>query len=213
MSPQHIFFDLDGTLTDPREGITGSIQYALDKVGAQVPEKSQLEWCIGPPLRQSFVEMIGEVSADAAMQHYRDRFDELGWSENVPYAGIHDALQALTDLGVNLHVASSKPRLFVERILHHFDLAIFFDGVYGSNLDGTLGDKKDLLAHALATQSVEADVTIMLGDRKFDVIGARHNNMLPVGVLWGYGSEDELQTAGAHRLLKEVDEIVTVVTG
>ncbi|MEM7100433.1 MAG: HAD hydrolase-like protein [Pseudomonadota bacterium] len=204
---EHIFFDLDGTLTDPREGITGCIQHALRELQVHVPPKDELEWCIGPPLFQSFVALAGEENAQAGVDHYRDRFDVSGWCENEPYEGIHDVLQHLRESDRNLYVASSKPLVFVERILKHFALADFFVGVYGSELDGRLSDKSELLAHALKRENLVGSQCVMLGDRKHDAIGAANNDMDFVGVLWGYGSASEFVAAGADRVFNAVHDI------
>ena len=211
MTHPHIFFDLDGTLTDPREGITGSIQYALEQLGVAAPDKAELEWCIGPPLHDSFVHLVGEPQAADAVEHYRVRFDDRGWSENEPYQGIHDALAELVRSGRTLYVASSKPRIFVERILTHFELREFFTGVHGSELDGTRVDKRELLAYALENEQVAAHQALMLGDRKHDKVGAAHNNMDFVGVLWGYGSAAELRDAGAERLFSDIEQLLSLV--
>jgi phosphoglycolate phosphatase len=196
-----IFFDLDGTLTDPKPGITRSIQYALDKLGQQtIPTEDQLTWCIGPPLRASFVKMLGEASADLAVAHYRERFSDVGLYENAVYAGVGDVLTTLRQSGRRLFVATSKAHVFADRIIDHFDLRRHFERVFGAELDGTRADKSDLLAHALKTTSVDPSRAVMIGDRSHDMIGARNNGMQGIGVLYGYGSEQELIAAGASHL-------------
>jgi phosphoglycolate phosphatase len=196
-----IFFDLDGTLTDPKPGITRSIQYALDKLGQQtIPTEDQLTWCIGPPLRASFVKMLGEASADLAVAHYRERFSDVGLYENAVYAGVGDVLTTLRQSGRRLFVATSKAHVFADRIIDHFDLRRHFERVFGAELDGTRADKSDLLAYALKTTSVDSSHAIMIGDRSHDMIGARNNGMQGIGVLYGYGSEQELIAAGASHL-------------
>jgi phosphoglycolate phosphatase len=197
-----IFFDLDGTLTDPKPGITRSIQYALDKLGQQtIPTEDQLTWCIGPPLRASFVKLLGaEASADLAVAHYRERFSDIGLYENDVYAGVRDVLTTLQQSGRRLFVATSKPHIYADRIIDHFDLRRHFERVFGSELDGTRADKSDLLAYALKTTSVDSSRATMIGDRSHDMIGARNNGMKGIGVLYGYGSEQELTAAGASHL-------------
>jgi phosphoglycolate phosphatase len=194
-----IFFDLDGTLTDPKPGITRSIQYALDKLGQQtIPTEEQLTWCIGPPLRASFVKLLGdEASADLAVAHYRERFSDIGLYENDVYAGVRDVLTALQQSGRRLFVATSKPHVYAERIIDHFELRRHFERVFGSELNGTRADKSDLLAYALKTTSVDSLHATMIGDRSHDMIGARNNGLRGIGVLYGYGSEQELTAAGA----------------
>ena len=193
-----IFFDLDGTLTDPKPGITRSIQYALDKLGQQtIPTEDELTWCIGPPLRGSFVKLLGEASADLAVSLYRERFSDIGLYENGVYAGVGDVLAALRKSGHRLFVATSKAHVFADRIIDHFSLREHFELVFGAELDGTRADKSDLLAYALKTTSVDPSRAVMIGDRSHDMIGARNNGIKGIGVLYGYGSEQELTTAGA----------------
>jgi phosphoglycolate phosphatase len=196
-----IFFDLDGTLTDPKPGITRSIQYALDKLGRQtIPTEDELTWCIGPPLRASFVKLLGEASADLAVSLYRERFSDIGLYENAVYAGVEDVLTALRQSGRRLFVATSKAHVFADRIIDHFDLRRHFERVFGAELDGTRADKSDLLAYALKTTAVDPSRALMIGDRSHDMIGARNNGIKGIGVLYGYGSAQELTAAGASHL-------------
>jgi phosphoglycolate phosphatase len=198
MNPDPIFFDLDGTLTDPRPGITGSIQYALRKLDRPVPSQDELTWCIGPPLRASFAKLLGaETSADLAVSYYRERFSDIGLYENGVYDGIGDVLTELGQSGRRLFVATSKPHVFAERIIDHFGLRHHFERVFGSELDGTRGDKSHLLEYALHETAVDPSRATMIGDRSHDMVGARNNGMKAVGVLYGYGSRDELLQAGA----------------
>ena len=201
MNPDAIFFDLDGTLTDPKPGITRSIQYALHRLEqSTIPPEDQLTWCIGPPLRTSFVKLLGEASADLAVALYRERFSEVGLYENSVYAGIRDVLSALRRSGHRLFVATSKAHVFADRIIDHFDLRDHFEHIFGAELDGTRADKSDLLAHALRTTAVDPSRTLMIGDRSHDMVGAKNNGMKGIGVLYGYGSRDELIAAGARQL-------------
>ena len=196
-----IFFDLDGTLTDPKPGITRSIQYALDKLGQPtIPTEDELTWCIGPPLRASFVKLLGEASADLAVALYRERFSDIGLYENSVYPGVVDVLAALRQSGHRLFVATSKAHVFADRIIDHFGLREHFELVFGAELDGTRADKSDLLAYALKTAAVESSHAVMIGDRSHDMIGARNNGIRGIGVLYGYGSEQELTAAGASQL-------------
>ena len=202
MNPDTIFFDLDGTLTDPKPGITRSIQYALHQLDqSTIPTEDQLTWCIGPPLRASFVKLLGgEASADLAVSLYRERFSEVGLYENSVYAGIRDVLGALRSSGRRLFVATSKAHVFADRIIDHFDLRDHFDHVFGAELDGTRVDKSDLLAHALRTTAVDPSRALMIGDRSHDMVGAKNNGITGIGVLYGYGGRDELIAAGALQL-------------
>ena len=197
-----IYFDLDGTLTNPKPGITRSIQYALQKLDhPTMPTEDELTWCIGPPLRASFVRLLGaETSADLAVSYYRERFSDVGLYENGVYDGIGDVLTSLRASGHRLFVATSKPHVFAERIIDHFGLRNHFERVFGSELDGTRVDKSHLLEYALKEASVDPAKTLMIGDRSHDMIGAKNNGMKGIGVLYGYGSRDELLQAGAHHV-------------
>jgi phosphoglycolate phosphatase len=196
-----IYFDLDGTLTDPKPGITGSIQYALQKLDRPVPTQDELTWCIGPPLRASFVVMLGgESRADLALTLYRERFADVGLYENSVYPDIEHILNALKHSHDRLFVATSKPRVYAERIIAHFGLAGYFERVFGSELDGTRVDKGELLTYALASAGVDPRHALMIGDRSHDIIGAKNNRMGAIGVLYGYGSREELIEAGASHV-------------
>jgi phosphoglycolate phosphatase len=196
-----IYFDLDGTLTDPKPGITRSIQYALGKLDCAVPTEDELTWCIGPPLHASLKKLLGtDDRADAALLLYRERFGDIGLFENEIYPGIEDTLSVLSESGRRMFVATSKPVVYAERIIDHFKLRNYFERVFGSELDGRRADKTELLSYALQTMAVDPSQAIMIGDRKFDMIGARNNGMTAVGVLYGYGTEEELLAGGAHHV-------------
>jgi phosphoglycolate phosphatase len=209
-----IFFDLDGTLTDPKPGITRSIQYALEKLGHPVPSEDELIWCIGPPLHASLKKLVGtDALADQALLLYRKRFADIGLFENEAFPGIEDTLSALASSGRRMFIATSKPAVYAERIVDHFGLKPYFERVFGSELDGTRTDKIDLLRHALETAKVDPRQAIMIGDRGHDMIGARNNKMTAIGVLYGYGSREELEGAGAHRICETHRELVEHATG
>ncbi len=196
-----LFFDLDGTLTDPKPGITGSIQYALEKLGRQVPSQDELAWCIGPPLRASFVALLGgEEQADRAVELYRERFGDVGLFENSVYPDIESVLTALGQAHPRIFVATSKPHVFAKRIIDHFGLTRHFERVFGSELDGTRVHKDELLAYALQQTGAVPSSALMIGDRSHDVLGAKANGMAALGVTYGYGSPEELVAAGARRL-------------
>ncbi len=197
-----VFFDLDGTLTDPARGITRSIRYAFERLDVPPPPAAALRELIGPPLLRSFERLLDEERAPVALAFYRERFAATGLYENEVYAGIPEALAELLEAGRRLYVASSKPQVFVERILAHFGLARFFDAAFGSELDGTRSDKSELLRHALARTGVQAAEATMVGDREHDVFGATDNGLAAVGVLYGYGSRGELLAAGAARIAR-----------
>jgi phosphoglycolate phosphatase len=196
-----ILFDLDGTLTDPREGITRSIAFALERMGVEPPPLEALTFAIGPPLRRSLATLLGDESperVERALALYRERFAEVGLFENAVYEGIADALEVLAGKGATLYVATSKPRVYAERIVRHFGLDAHFAAIHGCELDGTREDKRDLLAHLLPHHGVAADEAAMIGDRGADMAAARHHGVRAIGALWGYGSRDELRQAGAH---------------
>jgi phosphoglycolate phosphatase len=196
-----IYFDLDGTLTDPKPGITRSIQYALGKLDRAVPTEDELTWCIGPPLRASLKQLLGtDALADAALLLYRERFGDIGLYENEIYPGIADTLSVLAKSGRRMFVATSKAAVYAERIIDHFKLRGYFERVFGSELDGTRADKTELLGYALQAMNVDPSESVMIGDRKFDMIGARNNGMTAVGVLYGYGTEQELRAGGAQHV-------------
>lgn len=196
-----IFFDLDGTLTDPKLGITRSIQYALNKLNRTTPAENELTWCIGPPLLASLKKLLGNDDlADIALSLYRERFADIGIFENDVYPGIEDTLSLLAKSGHRLFVATSKPGVYAQRIIDHFKMTAYFDRVFGSEMDGTRSDKTELLKYALQTTSVEPFHAIMIGDRSHDMIGARKNKMTAIGVLYGYGTREELVEAGAHHV-------------
>ena len=196
-----IYFDLDGTLTDPKPGITRSIQYALQRLDhPTIPTEDELTWCIGPPLRTSFVKLLGDHAADRAVALYRERFSDVGLYENRVYDGISEVLTTLRTSGHRLFVATSKAHVFADRIIDHFGLRDHFEHVFGAELDGTRADKSHLLAYALKQATVDPAKTLMIGDRSHDMIGAKNNGMKGIGVLYGYGSRDELLQAGAHQV-------------
>ncbi|WP_372874969.1 HAD family hydrolase [Pseudomonas sp.] len=195
MHYQNILFDLDGTLTDPRVGITRSVQHALAQLGIDEPDLQALEHFIGPPLLQCFMHTYGfdEARAWRAVGHYRERFAEVGLYENQLFAGVNELLQLLGEQGRTLYIATSKPRVFAVEIARHFDFARHFRLIYGSELDGTRTDKVELLAYLLEREGLSANSTLMIGDRKHDLIGARRNGLDAAAVGYGFGSRAELQ--------------------
>lgn len=193
-------FDLDGTLTDPKVGICGCVQYALAELGEPVPPLDELTWTIGPPMIESMRVLVGAERAAEAVRLYRVRYGEIGLFENVIYAGVTDMLAELDASGWRMYVATSKALPFAQRIVDRFGLTRFFRKVYGAGLDGSLLHKDALLAHALADARINPARAIMIGDRKFDVLGAAANGLRTLGVAWGYGSRAELMDAGAVAL-------------
>ncbi len=206
----YLLFDLDGTLTNPKEGITKCVQYALHAYGIDEPDLEKLVPFIGPPLRQSFMDFYGFSEADAAraVEIYRERFSTIGLSENFPYPGIADMLQALQKQGKMLAVASSKPTIYVRQILDKFELSQYFQIIEGSNLDGTRVDKKEVIAEVLSQlDHPSANQLLMVGDRKFDVIGAKAIGFNCVGVRFGFAAPGELEESGAVYIAETVEDL------
>ncbi len=197
---KNILFDLDGTLTDPKEGITRSIQHALQELDQPVPKTDDLLWCIGPPLLQSFKTLVGPSQphlAQKALTLYRERFGRVGKFENQVYQEIPELLAQLKSKGYTLYVATSKPAVFARQIVDYFNLAPYFDNVFGSRLSGELGEKKELIQYILDQKKLRVEETVMVGDRKYDIIGAKACSVATIGVTYGYGSIEELDAAGA----------------
>ena len=204
------FFDLDGTLTDPMEGITKSVQKALRHFGIEAEDRQALRCYIGPPLREQFMAHAGLTAAQAeeAVAVYRSYFGPIGLFENTVYPGIPQMLEALKRAGKTLCVASSKPKVYVDQILAHFELTDFFSIVEGSTLDGSREKKSDIVAAALRRLSGTPKESIcMVGDREHDVYGAAEQGLDCVGVTYGYGSEAELRQAGARWVARDVCEL------
>lgn len=199
----NLLFDLDGTLTDPREGITRCIAYALERLGREAPPLASLERYIGPSLFVSFRELLGTQDEDrvrAAVALYRERYTDTGLYENRVHEGIVDALDGFATEGSPMLVVTTKPTVFARRVIEHFGLASYFADVVGAHLDGSRSDKAELIGHALSAYGLDADASVMIGDRRDDVIGARRTGVSSVGVLWGFGSRRELVQAGADAL-------------
>lgn len=202
-----MLFDLDGTLTDPKVGITRSIQHALRKHGLEPPDADALAPLIGPPLQRSFQEAFGFSPDEArrAVEDYREYFSERGLYENEVYPGIPELLARLRADGRRIALATSKPTVYAERILAHFDLARHFEAVVGSFLDGRRVEKPEVVAAALA--DLRERRAVMVGDRKHDVEGARANGIAAIAVAWGYGPPDELLVAAPQHVARSVDEL------
>ena len=210
---KYLLFDLDGTLTDPKEGICTCVQYALASFGIQEPDLDKLEPFIGPPLKESFMQFydMNEEQAQAAVEKYRERFRDTGIFENRLYDGIPQMLRTLNSKGMFLAVASSKPTVFVERILEHFGIRSYFKAVVGSELDGTRTEKNEVVEEALrqlfGDAPVEKNKVYMIGDRRFDIEGAKAQGVDSVGVTYGYGGMEELREARADYIVRSVEEL------
>ena len=206
---QHILFDLDGTLTDPMIGITKSVRHALKHYGYEVEDLRELIPFIGPPLSESFEKFYGLSHEDAmeAVEIYREYYRPTGIFENDVYPGIPDLLRRLRDDGFSLYVATSKPEVFAKQIIEHFDLQEYFTLVGGSELDGGRVHKDEAIAYVLETCGISPDEAVMVGDREHDVLGATGLGIPCIGVLFGYGSKEELERAGAAALAADVPEL------
>lgn len=208
-----VLFDLDGTLTDSREGICKSVQNAFVKLGRKVPSLKELECFIGPPLKTSFREFYGIVGeeADRAVAYYRERYSVVGKYENMPYDGIADMLKALRDAGYILAVASSKPEVYVEDILKHFDLYEYFHYVAGSDMEGKRGEKEDVIEEAFRRMGLDEkarkEQAVMVGDRHFDINGAKYFGIDSIGVTYGFAKDNELVEAGATYVVDTVVQL------
>ena len=206
-----IFFDLDGTLTDAGPGIKACINYALNKMNFKKLGMDS-DWVVGPSLWGTFKKLgIPGENLDEAVNLYRERYNVKGYLENSVYVGIPGQLAMLLEMGYVLSLATSKPTVSASAILEYFDLTRYFSYEFGSNLDGSLSDKSILLKHALAVTGFEPNNALMIGDRQYDIIGAKSNLIKSVGVSYGYGSTNELREAGADLLVEKPTELAKAV--
>lgn len=205
-----ILFDLDGTLTDPQEGICKSINHALSYYGIQKP-LNELTCYIGPPLLDSFAELVGEENAEDAIKYYRERFSDIGICENRIYPDVKSSLEKLQNLGYTLCTASSKPQIFVEKILHHFDIAKYFKVIGGATLDGKISEKEDVIKCVLNKVNAKPENTVMVGDTKFDLIGADKIGIDAIAVTYGFGLIDDLLNLPHIAIINNIKEIFDVL--
>ena len=210
--PLVLLFDLDGTLTDSRSGIVRCMKHALDTLGAPCPPDDVLASFIGPPLRGAFETLLATSDRsliERAIALYREEYGERGLFENEIYTGVAQMLDEACELASAAFVATAKLKIYADRIVRRLGLERYFAGVYGPDLTGRLDDKADLLAHLLASENVSRERAVMIGDRAGDVVSARVNRVRSIGVLWGYGSESELENAGADALCGTPAELAT----
>ncbi len=214
MNKKYILFDLDGTLTDPKEGITKSLQHALEFIDIKVEDRSILKRHIGPPLADGLREFFGleDGQIEEVIGYFREYFVDKGIFMNYKYEGIEELLDSLVKAGKTLIVATSKPEVLAERILKHFNLDQYFTDICGSNLDETRSKKGEVIAYALEENGIkEKEQVVMIGDRLHDILGAKENGIASIGVLYGFGSREEHVKAGADRIaanLKELEDIL-----
>lgn len=204
-----VLFDLDGTLTDPAEGIVNALVYALEKLGVEAINRQELLRFIGPPLADSFSEIYGfdEEKTEITIKYYREYFASKGIFENQIYEGIPELLTTLKAHGYNVIMATSKPEKFALEIAKHFKISGDFDFIAGATLDERRNKKSDVIAYALKTCHISADQAVMVGDRKFDIAGAKLNGLEAIGMLYGYGNVSELKEAGAVKIVASVAEL------
>jgi phosphoglycolate phosphatase len=195
---EFLLVDLDGTLIDPAVGIIGCFRYAVEAMGGTAPAAEDLTWIIGPPLRISFSEVLGEeADVEKALGFYRERYGTEGLFQATVYDGVPQALTTLKGQGVRLFLCTSKPIDYARVILEHFALAGYFEGAYGAEFDGRFEDKGSLIGHILQDRRLDPADGIMWGDRKHDIVAARLHSIPTIGALWGYGGEQEMKAYGA----------------
>ena len=209
MKYSHILFDLDGTITEPFEGITKAVQYSLKKFGIEVEDRRVLAPFIGPPLVESLTERYGFTMEDAvaAVAKYREYFAVKGLYENELFEGIPELLSDCRKAGYKISMATSKPTHYARIIAEHFDIARYFDAIHGSSLDGTRITKSSVVAEAVQEEHLDPTRALMIGDRRHDVEGAGEHGIRTVGVLYGYGSREEHEAAGAAYIVNDLDEL------
>ena len=210
----YVLFDLDGTLTDPGDGITNSVAYALNKFGISVEDKSELYCFIGPPLIDSFMKYYGMNYDDGlkAVEYYREYFGVTGIFENKMFDGIPEILEKIKKSGKKIALATSKPEQYAVRILEHFGLIEYFDFIGGATMDETRSKKSDVVAYTLENLGVtDKKSAVMIGDRHHDIEGAAQNGIDSVGVLFGYGDRVELENAGATYIAENIKDILSYI--
>jgi len=206
-----LLFDLDGTLTDPKAGLLGCVRYAFEKLSVPCPPDDVLCRFVGPPLRAMFATLLNtsdKLVIEEAVHLYRERYEGKGVYENHAYEGVDAMLADSKQVASTAFVATSKPTVFAERIVQNLGFRRHFAGIYGSALDGRFDDKAELLSHLLAEENIVPRHAIMIGDRAADVIAAKANGISSIGVLWGYGSADELEDAGADELCSTPGDLI-----
>lgn len=209
---KYLLFDLDGTITDPKEGITKCVQYALSKFGIE-EECDNLISFIGPPLTDSFMDFYGfdKQKAELAINYYRERYAKIGLFENSAIDGIHEVLEKLKNSGYTLAVATSKPTCFAISICEKYDFSKYFDIIMGSELDGTRTKKSEIIYEVLKQLNAKPEEAIMIGDRKYDIIGAKEVGTASIGVRFGYAEDGELEEAGADFIVGTPNELLTCI--
>ena len=211
MAKKSILFDLDGTLTDSGEGIINCSILALEHFGLPIPSREEMRVFVGPPLAESFVNHgVPADKAEEAVAVFRSRYVPIGIFENRPYDGIRELLQSLCESGHKLYIATSKPEPMAIKVLEHFDLAKYFTAICGATLSGDRVNKEDVIAYLLK-ESGEKDNMVMVGDTKFDIIGAKHHGIPAIGVSWGYGKVEDMVAAGAAAIADTPEQLLSLL--
>ncbi|MCH7315151.1 HAD-IA family hydrolase [Acinetobacter sp. ANC 3882] len=214
MTIKNILIDLDGTLTDPKTGIHGSIRFALEKLGQPLAGEVNLDWTIGPPLKASLAKLLNTQDddlAELALLAYRERFSVTGLFENEVYPSVAETLQHLQSQGYALFLATAKPTIYAKQILVHFNLDQYFTEMYGSELTGERTNKADLIAYILEQEQLDAQQCIMVGDRQYDIIGARANAIETIAVNYGYGTAEELAQAQPVTQISQFSALIACI--
>jgi phosphoglycolate phosphatase len=209
-----VFFDLDGTLVDSGEGVRNSVEYALKKFGIEVENKDSLSCFIGPPLTVSFKTFYGfdDENADRGVAYYREYYKDKGIFEGYVYDGIEETLKRLKDAGKRVMVATSKPEEYAKRVLEKFGIAKYFDFIAGATMDEkTRANKIEIMQYAFDSCGVSPEDTIMVGDRLFDIEGAKHFGMECIAVLYGYGSMEEFKRYGAEYIVETAEDVANLI--
>ncbi|MDO4223240.1 MAG: HAD-IA family hydrolase [Acinetobacter sp.] len=210
---QCLLIDLDGTLTDPKIGITQSVRYALAKLQHPIADDVNIDWVIGPPLKASLAQLLNTQDdhlAEQALAAYRERFADVGLFENTPYPHVKQTLASLQQRSYRLFLATAKPTVYATRIMQHFEFAPYFTAMYGSELTGERTNKGDLIAYILQQEQLSADDCVMIGDREHDILGAKRHGIASIGVTYGYAQDDELQQAHADAYINAFNELLTL---
>lgn len=211
MTVKNILLDLDGTLTDPKIGIHSCIRYAMEKMGQPLADDTDLDWTIGPPLKASFIQLLNSADdalAEQALAFYRERFSTIGLYENELYPHVIETLKALVERGYNLYLATAKPQVFAIRILEHFKLLDYFTKPYGSELTGERTNKGDLIHYILQQEQLVPEHCMMVGDREYDILGARRNGIETIAVTYGYGTDVEIAQAAPKLQIRQFAELL-----
>ncbi|MFC2104328.1 HAD family hydrolase [Bacteroidota bacterium] len=210
----NVLFDLDGTLINSKEGIINSILYALEKLNIKEDRIHELDTFIGPPLHESFKLRynLSEELSDKAVAFYREYFSVKGLIENKLYFGVRELIESLSTQKYQLYVATSKPTVYAVQILQHFNLDKYFVEIVGSNFDNTHTDKIEILSHVISKYSLKKENSVMIGDRKHDIIGAKNNTIKSIGVTYGFGSLEELTLHQPDFIANNCSELKAIIT-